>query len=69
MAGVPITGTVILKVGGSTKTKVLTAGSGDLATFTVKAPKSGKKLKVKATFRPTGSYAPSGPTVRTVRLR
>jgi hypothetical protein len=69
VAGVPITGTVTLKVGGTTKTKVLTAGSGDLATFSVKAPKSGKKVKVKAAFSPTGSYAPSAPTVRTIRLR
>ena len=72
VVGVPITGTIIVKVTGSngkTKTKVLTTGSGDLATFTVRASTSGKKFKVKATFRPTGSYSGSGPTVRKVLLR
>ncbi len=69
VVGVPVTGMITLKVRGATKTKVLTTASGDLATFTVKAPKSGRKLKVKATFDPTGSYAASGPAVRTIQLR
>ncbi|WP_139977427.1 alpha/beta hydrolase family protein [Nocardioides litoris] len=70
VAGVAPTGQVTLEVSGAmSRTRVKALPASGTVTFTVTAPRNGRKLDLRASYAARGSYAPSTSKATVVRIR